>query len=62
MPASPSDPTNDRARLTRRAWWMTGLFIAGGILSAVYGAGVKPLLKAGGLIAGNSGESKDAPE
>jgi hypothetical protein len=47
MSASPSDPTsdptNDRARLTRRAAWVMGLFIVGGILSALYGAGVKPL-------------------
>lgn len=59
MSASPSDPTNDRARLTRRARWVTGLFVVGGILSALYGAGVKPLLKAGGLIALHS-ESSEA--
>ena len=59
MSASPSDPTNDRDRLTRRASWVTGLFVVGGILSALYGAGVKPLLKAGGLIALHS-ESTEA--
>ncbi len=59
MSASPSDPTNDRARLTRRASWVMGLFVVGGILSALYGAGVKPLLKAGGLIALHS-ESTEA--
>jgi hypothetical protein len=59
MSASPTDPTNDRARLTRHARWVMGIFIVGALVAALYGAGVKPLLKAGGLIALHS-ESTEA--
>ncbi len=59
MPASLENPTPDGTRSTRRATWVVGIFVLLTLASALYGAGVKPLLKAGGLIALNS-ESTDA--
>jgi len=51
MSASPAEPTPARARLTRRATGAIAFFVVLTLLSAFYGAGVKPLLKAGGIIA-----------
>ncbi len=59
MSASPTDPTNDRARLNQHARVVMAIFIVGALVAALYGAGVKPLLKAGGLIALHS-ESTEA--
>lgn len=51
MPASLENPTQERAAVTRSARWVVGIFVLLTLASALYGAGVKPLLKAGGLIA-----------
>ena len=51
MPASPENQTDERARATRHATRVIGIFVLLTLASALYGAGVKPLLKAGGLIA-----------
>lgn len=59
MSASPADPTPDRARPTGRASVLIGFFVLLTLISALYGAGVKPLLKAGGIIALHS-DSADA--
>lgn len=59
MSASPTDPTHDRTRANRSARFVVGMFVALALISALYGAGVKPLLKAGGLIALHS-ESTEA--
>ncbi len=59
MAASPPESTNDLSRLTRRAaGWVVGLFVLGTLVAALYGAGVQPLLKAGGLIALHSDSSE----
>jgi len=59
MSPSPADSAPDRARPAGRARWVIYLFLLLTLVSALYGAGVKPLLKAGGLIALHS-ESTDA--
>lgn len=59
MPASLENQTDERARATRRATRVIGIFVLLTLASALYGAGVKPLLKAGGLIALHS-ESSEA--
>lgn len=59
MSASPSAEAPDRVRTNPRARFVLGLFVVGALISALYGAGVKPLLKAGGLIALHS-ESTEA--
>lgn len=58
MSVDPPDPTNDRVGLTRRATWLVGVFVLGTLVAALYGAGVQPLLKAGGLIALHSESSQ----
>ena len=57
MSANPSNPMHDHAGPSRHAKVVLGLFIVGVLISALYGAGVKPLLKAGGLIALHSESS-----
>lgn len=51
MPDRESRPRPDRSTHVDRASWAIAFFVLLAIVSALYGAGVKPLLKAGGIIA-----------
>lgn len=61
MSASPAEPTSDRPRFSRRATGVIAFFVLLTLVSGLYGAGVKPLLKAGGIIALYS-DSADAKQ
>jgi len=56
-----SEPTTGRARYTRRATWAIAFFLGLTLAASLYGAGVQPLLKAGGIIALYS-DSADAKQ
>ncbi|MEZ4332117.1 MAG: MMPL family transporter [Myxococcota bacterium] len=60
MSASPVRPNADRSQYGRQATWAIAFFVALALGAALYGAGVKPLLKAGGIIAlhSDSAEAK----
>ncbi|HPG28839.1 MAG TPA: hypothetical protein PLW10_24620, partial [Myxococcota bacterium] len=61
MTSRPAESTPDRSRFRSQAVWVLGFFALLTLASALYGAGVKPLLKAGGIIAlhSESAEARD---
>lgn len=61
MSASPVRPNADRSQYGRQATWAIAFFVVLALAAALYGAGVKPLLKAGGIIALHS-ESAEAKQ